>query len=257
MTLLPTVSFRDRRGRLIRAVRERIAGGGILRGCFIGFTDPRIIDVWASAGIDLVALDLEHGAHTTESADEIIAAAVDAGVLPLVRVSATDTQLALRALDSGAAGVMVADVRTATQVREWRTRIEYPPAGTRGVSSTRALDWGLPLLTTDGASSPLLVPMLETLEASEGVRELVAAPGADWWHIGRTDLTADLTVYADAPPVGRVVDAIHAEAQAVGMPLGENGSLTDAAGAARARVVMVTDRQLTFAAGSGFADGPR
>lgn len=257
MTLIPVAPFSERRSALIAAARERVRGGGLLRGCFVGFVDPRIVDVWSSAGIDLIALDLEHGVHATETTDAIIAAAVGAGILPLVRVAAGDTQLALRALDSGAGGVMVADVRSAGQVLEWRRRIDYPPAGLRGVSSTRALDWGLPQLGTDGVESPLLVPMIETLEASRIADELLSAAGADWWHIGRTDLTAGLTSHADAPAVGDIVDALHAAAAATSMPLGENATVADTSGTRRAAVAMVTDRQLAYFAGRAFVDAPR
>lgn len=257
MTLLSDPPFSARRSRLIAVARERVAAGETLRGCFVGFADPRIIDVWAAAGLDLVALDLEHSSLGLETTDAVIAAAVHAGLVPLVRVASDDRQLALRALDSGAAGVMVADVRTPEQVRSWRRTIDYPPVGVRGVSSTRAMDWGLPRLTTAGVEPALLVPMVETLDAANTAADLLAVPGADWWHIGRADLTADLTAHDGAPDIAAVVDGIHAAAAASGVRLGENSAVTDLSAAARATVVMVTDRQLAYAAGRSFADAER
>jgi 4-hydroxy-2-oxoheptanedioate aldolase len=237
---MSTRSFRDDRNALIRGIRAGLRGPVPLLGCFVSFSDERLVEVWAAAGMDLVALDLEHGALGTDRTDAIIATAVRAGIAPLVRVSASDRQIALRALDSGAVGVMVADVRSADQVRQWRDAVEFPPAGSRGVSSTRANDWGLPSLAIDDVESPLLVPMIETAAAVEAAVDLFATGAGDWWHIGRTDLTHDL----GGTGVDDAVARIHAAASDIA--LGDNAGPATSSAPAGARVVMATDRQFGY-----------
>jgi 4-hydroxy-2-oxoheptanedioate aldolase len=253
VTLGPASSFREQRDALIRRVRERLRSGPVLRGCFVAFADERLVDVWAAGGLDLVVIDLEHSALDPHRTDAILAASVRAGIAPLVRVAASDRQLALRALDSGAVGIMVADTRVVEVAREWRTALDYPPHGTRGVSSTRSNDWGLPALAVDGVEPPLLAPMIETAEAVARVDELLATGVADWWHVGRTDLTHDVAGRADAPAAADAIAAVYRAAERAGVALGDNAGPAAAAPVAGARVLLATDRQLAHFGAAAFA----
>jgi 2-keto-3-deoxy-L-rhamnonate aldolase RhmA len=54
------------------------------------------------AGYDWLFVDLEHGAISIETAGQIVLAALDAGIAPIVRIPNGEFSIATRLLDNGA-----------------------------------------------------------------------------------------------------------------------------------------------------------
>ena len=143
-----------------------------------------------ASGFDWLLIDLEHGCG------------VDATVLPqlqairraagIVRVGSPRSDLIMRALDWGAAGIMVPMVSTAETAEACVRAMQYPPRGDRGLARmVRAYQYGL----ESEAPSPVFFAQIETIEAVENARAIAAVDGVDVLFVGPMDLQLNLRSY--------------------------------------------------------------
>lgn len=242
---------------VVSRVRSDLRGDRTLTGVFVAMSDRRLMDLYALAGFDFVIIDFEHAPITLAEADGMIETAVHAGLAPLVRAAPSDRQALLRALDAGAAGIVVPDVRSVEEVSGWIDTISYPPSGTRGLSQVRSNDWSIAGVTDAAEHRPLLVPMIESLEAIAIADDLLAIPEVDWYHIGLADLGMRLKNVTGAPAIADLVEGLGRKAAAAGKPLGLNQARSPAVAppAAGIRCVAVPDRAVILNGGKLFTEG--
>ena len=179
--------------------RERLEKGELALG--IGLRQARTVDIagaMQTCGFDWLFIDLEHGAMGLDTAVQISVAALSDGISPIVRVPKGRYDLATRALDGGAYGIVVPHVDTAEEAREIADRLRYPPDGHRSV--TGALPQfafaAMPLAEASATvnKNMLTVVMLETPEAIANADAIAAVPGIDVLLIGTNDLTAEMGI---------------------------------------------------------------
>jgi 4-hydroxy-2-oxoheptanedioate aldolase len=143
----------------------------------------------ARAGYDYVALDAQHGLIGYSGLLSSLMA-IDAGgaAVGLVRVEANNATPIGRALDAGAAGVIVPLVDTAEDAAAAVSAARYPPSGIRSYGPMRsALRVGPePALANE---SVLVLAMIETPLGLANVKEIAATPGLDGLYVGPSDLT--------------------------------------------------------------------
>ena len=193
----------------------------------ITLADPAIVEIAGFAGIEAVLLDCEHGMLGTETVRSMMAHAKATGMAPVFRPRSFDAAACRQALDQGAAGVHVAHVDSADEARAVVDACRYAPLGKREMSLGWAINYditNLPKYVADSNDQLLLVVMIESVEAVEGVDEIAAVPGIDVLHMGTSDLThaMGLTVGRDYPQVEKAIDRVLAAAKnhdvAVGIP---------------------------------------
>src|SRR5262245_60857454 len=107
-------------------------------GLWCSTSDPAITEYVASTGIDWIVWDLQHGLTTDDDLPGLFRAVLGTGAIPVVRVGANDPLLIGRALDAGAAGVIVPLVNTAPEAARAVSACRYPPHGTRSFGPNRA-----------------------------------------------------------------------------------------------------------------------
>lgn len=219
---MPALRFQQIWRDTVRNFRTALKRGEIVTGVFVAYPERRLMDMYASAGISFVIIDMEHAPITMAEADALCETAVHAGLAPLVRAASSDGQALLRSLDAGAAGIVIPDVRSADEVRNWANAISYPPTGMRGLAQVRANDWDSSGATDDPEFRPLLVPMIESLEAIGKAEELFAIDEVDWYHVGLADLGMRLRGDTSAPKVADLLRDLGKRAKAAGKPLGAN-----------------------------------
>ncbi len=207
-------------GTLADAVR----GGQRSLGTFIGMATPVSAEVCAASGLDWVLLDLEHGAGGEEQVRDVVPAAGSYGVPTVVRVEAAERIRIGRALDCGAAGIMLPRLDSAADVRSALTHLRYPPAGDRGVATyNRACRFGLDPAALDRADhETLCVVQIESAAAVAAADDIAATDGVDVLFIGPRDLSHDLGVPGDitAPAYLQALDAVLAAARRHGKACG-------------------------------------
>lgn len=206
------------------ALTDAVRGGQHSLGTFIGMATPVSAEVCAASGFDWVLLDLEHGSGGEEQIRDVVPAAGSYGVPTIVRVEAAERIRIGRALDCGAAGIMLPRLNSAAEVNAALTHLRYPPAGDRGVATyNRACRFGLDPGALDRANhETLCVVQIESVAAVAAADDIAAIDGVDVLFIGPRDLSHDLGVPGDitAPAYLQALDAVLAASRRHGKASG-------------------------------------
>jgi 4-hydroxy-2-oxoheptanedioate aldolase len=176
--MLPTAN--EFAARLRR--RERILGYWSVMDC------PIATEWVAHVGWDYIALDLQHGVidyHGMVAGLTAIDSA--AGPVGLVRVEANNPTPIARALDAGAAGVIVPPLNTGAEAAQAVASATYPPNGIRSNGGIRA-QLRIGPLPADADRDTLVLTMIETSQGLANVEEIAATPGLDGVYVGPSDL---------------------------------------------------------------------
>ncbi|MCX6485112.1 MAG: aldolase/citrate lyase family protein [Rhodoluna sp.] len=177
---------------------KRFKNGELTIGTFLGLASPLAAEVAAVSGVDWVLLDLEHGGGGEEQLSPTVLASGAYGIPTLVRVESAERIRIGRALDAGAAGVMVPRLESAEQVSKALSHFAYPPFGDRGVASyNRAAAWGLNPKALESAKKAAAIIQIETLGALAEVDEIASIEGVDVLFVGPLDLSYALGMPGD------------------------------------------------------------
>lgn len=216
-----TVSDAQEPRRLSRLV-ETLAGDKATVGIFSSVREFTMARVVGAGSLDYQIIDMEHGPFDTETLrQQLVNLRRPDGsfnVTPIVRIPANGSEVQAnqwmfkQVLDAGAFGVMVPMVNNAEEARQAVIAMRYPPAkenpakqprGVRGWSSTIAAigTWNVtPMDYTRKADlwplNPqgelILAVQIESVEAINNLREILAVPGVGAAFVGPADLHADM-----------------------------------------------------------------
>ena len=179
-------------------VRRTLAEGGVALGTMVTeFATSAVTRLAASAGADFVLFDLEHTGYGIDRMRHVLAAARGVDTVPFLRVPDSAYDLVARALDIGAAGVMVPHVDSGHEARRIASAARYPPLGTRGFGMLFRDDWspdGVAATIEHVNSQVLTLVQIETAAGLAAVDEIAAVDGIDILWIGHFDLTASLGI---------------------------------------------------------------
>jgi 4-hydroxy-2-oxoheptanedioate aldolase len=173
----------------------------------------------ALAGFDWVICDLEHGENELS---QVATAVVSFGGPVIVRVPSPSGENISRALDRGAAGIMIPKVSSDSELASALSFLDYPPTGNRGVASyNRSGQWGHdPQALKD--ASPVAVVQVETSYAVSNIESLVKNERIDALFIGPLDLSYALGVPRDleSEVFKAAIDRVLSAAKAAQKPIG-------------------------------------
>lgn len=176
---------------------QRLRSGETAVGYWVVTDNPVGTERLARTGYDYVALDLQHGLVGYAGMLAGLMAVDAAGrAVGLVRVEANLATPIGKALDAGAAGVIVPLINTAEDAAAAVAAARYPPAGIRSYGPMRS---GLRVGPdpADANASVVVLAMIETPQGLANVEEIAATPGLDGLYIGPSDLA--LAVGASRP----------------------------------------------------------
>ena len=207
----------------IQAIRSRLLSGGHSIGSWMQIPHPSVAEIMGQAGYDWVAIDMEHGAISIHQLPDLFRALELGNTLPLVRLANGQPKDCKQALDSGAGGIIVPMIESASQLIAVRDACRWPPAGTRGVGFSRANLFGKNFEQyREEAQAPLLVAMIEHHRAVAELDEILAVEGLDAILIGPYDLSASmgLTAQFEHPDFRAAVAQILIRARSKTIPAG-------------------------------------
>ncbi len=101
-----------------------------------------VAEIMGSRGFDFVGVDLEHSNISRNQLPNIFRALELGNTLPLVRIAKPDSYYAVEALEQGAAGIIVPQIRSKSQLSEIKESFSLPPRGTRGMGFNRGNGYG-------------------------------------------------------------------------------------------------------------------
>ena len=171
---------------------KRLRSGEILIGTLVSLPSAEICELLASIGYDWLFIDAEHGAFNPQQAQAMLQAAAPTPCL--IRVPSDETIWLKKALDIGAAGVIVPQVHTADQAREIISHCKYTPDGKRGIGIGRAHKYGIDFdrYIKYANQETAVVLQAESSEAVDNINDIVKLKGIDAILIGPYDLSASL-----------------------------------------------------------------
>lgn len=193
-------------------MRERSTSGSAMFGAFCSVPDPFSAEVLGYAGFDWVCVDLQHGMIDEGDLLGILQGLESSGTPSLVRVRWNEPAAIMRALDTGADGVVVPMVSSARDAAAAVAACRFPPTGIRSWGPTRAA-LGRGDYSVETANREVLCAvMIETREAMDALDDILAVPGVDAAFIGPSDLAIAHGIVpslkADDPEVGRLITRV-------------------------------------------------
>jgi len=189
-----------------------------------------VVECLVDAGYQWLFLDMEHGAFDYAVAADLLRAA---GPIPcLIRLPAQGDVYVKKALDIGAAGIIVPLVNTAAEAAQAVRSAKYSPLGARGVGIARAHRYGYGFADYLARANDETVVMVqaEHIEAVRNIAEIVRVPGVDGIFVGPYDLSASMGRMGQvgAPEVRAEIERVRQAALGAGLRLGYFGVSAEA-----------------------------
>lgn len=211
MSATPASGFRARLRR-----RERLIGAIVSLGI------PEVTEIIATSGHDWLFLDAEHGPLGTLDLQRMI---IGAGGVPCIVRPPNHADVEIkRALDAGAAGILVPQVNTAAQAAAIVASAKFPPEGQRGVGVSRANGYGYEVGAYVARANEELAVIVqaEHVEAVRNIEDIVRVPGLDAVFVGPYDLSASMGKVGqlDDPEVVAAITRVAEVTLAAGLALG-------------------------------------
>ena len=173
-----------------------LQAGQTAYGTFIQMNSPEACEIAASAGLDFILIDMEHGSFGIESAVHMIRAAQCAGAAPFVRLEAFSRSAVLKVLDAGAVGIVVPNVESAQELAEVVAATRYAPLGNRGACPcVRASDhgiWDWAGFTAWSSQNIMVIALVETAKGVENFDDILKVEGLGAVAVGQFDLSVSM-----------------------------------------------------------------
>ncbi|WP_437201296.1 HpcH/HpaI aldolase family protein [Planctomicrobium sp. SH664] len=183
-----------------RTLKQRLAAGERVNVFAIGRAyHPTQLEMYAiHGGFHGFWIDHEHSGFPTQEIEAAATAGRAAGLDSFVRMAPVDYASVTRALESGAGGVMAAQINTAVEADQFVRWSKFAPRGNRGVNGGGydGRYGNLPIadFCRQANENSMVIIQIETARSVEHVEEIVAVEGVDLLFIGPVDLSQELGV---------------------------------------------------------------
>lgn len=196
-------------------------------GAWSLMNSPIAMDALGRAGLDFVVIDLEHGPSAGADVHTLSAIAARHGVAPIVRAPFLSQRHVQQALDWGAAGVKIPNVRSAAEAATFLSYTRFPPDGVRGLSPFVAAAGfhaaGTAAFCAERRRMEFHILQVENAEGLECFDDLLQTD-ADAIFVGLYDLSRSLGVTPDSSRLETVLGDLAARSRAAGKVLGSIAS---------------------------------
>jgi 4-hydroxy-2-oxoheptanedioate aldolase len=216
---------------------------GVTYGGWCGINSSFSAELMARAGFDWMCVDLQHGMIEMADLVPMLQAIAITRTPALVRVSWNDPPQIMKALDAGAAGVIVPMVNSRADAEQAVRATRYPPLGIRSWGPARA-QLSVPVYTAASANDEsLCVVLLETLEAVEALDDILAVPGVDVALVGPSDLAVAMGL---PPQLGPIAGRHESTIAAIAAACARHGVMPGVYGGSAASTIAYRDMGYRF-----------
>ncbi|MFP4066668.1 MAG: HpcH/HpaI aldolase family protein [Spirochaetaceae bacterium] len=205
-------------------LRRKLQGRGPTFGSWVTVSHPVIAEYLAGLAFDWFVFDQEHSpldADTTQMMIQGMSARGGQEITPLVRVAWNDQVRIKKALDTGAHGLLIPMVNSASDAQQAVAACRYPPEGTRGCGPSRALLRDPEYLQTANEEI-LVIVQIESEVAVENAAEILSTEGVDGYFLGPIDLSYSMGLSGDLSDEGlkRAIEHVRETGARLGVPGG-------------------------------------
>lgn len=178
-------------------VKTKLAAGEVVFGTLVSMPSPHLVQLLAQTGLDWLIFDLEHSPISAADIHGLAAATAGTECAPMVRAPHGNAATANLALDAGALGLVIPQVKSVADIQTSVKSALYAPAGNRGVGPIYAsARWGLSLpeyLARANDEIGVFI-LIEDIEAVQNLESLLDVEGIDAAIIAPFDLSASMGV---------------------------------------------------------------
>jgi 2-keto-3-deoxy-L-rhamnonate aldolase RhmA len=206
--------------RIFNTVKQKLAAGKQVVGGTVSVPDPDTYCAMANSGFDYLWIEMQHSPMSYQDVAHMIMACKGAPAMPFIRVpDATEGDIQ-KAVDMGAAGIIIPMVESIDKVRNAIKFAKYPPLGKRsqGGGQYGAL-WGSDYRQVAN-DNVMIVAMIESPAGVALADEMASTPGVDVIFAASTDLGSFSGFKQGDPRYEALVTKIHDATLAAGKKLG-------------------------------------
>ena len=193
----------------------------------LGYTsvssDLNVALMAGQVGFDWMLIDQMHAPRNPETVAAIIQAAKRTSACPIVRVPRNDPVIIGQYLDQGAIGVMVPEIRTASDARQAVRSCRYQPEGLRKHGLHAASDFGWnSAYYAHADQAAVVIIQVEHVDFSQEIDSILTVEGIDALYIRTMDLSRSMNLGGqwDQPDFIATVQALVNKAEGKGIPIG-------------------------------------
>ena len=181
-------------------------------------------EILAHQGWDSLTVDCEHGQADHAGMVQILTAISTTDAVPIVRVKWNDPGDIMRALDSGAYGVICPVIETAEECARFVGACRYAPMGYRSYGPRRATIYAGADYVEHANDTVLTIAQIETKKGLDNIAAIAAVPGLNMLYLGPNDMRLTLGLKPNPgiaePQMLAVCDQVIAAARAAGVRSG-------------------------------------
>ncbi|MCX6592500.1 MAG: aldolase/citrate lyase family protein [Acidobacteria bacterium] len=207
-------------GRIFNTVKTKLAEGKKVMGGTVSSNDPDIYCAMASSGWDFTWIEMQHSPLTYQEVARMIWACRGSAAMPFVRVpDATEGDIQ-KAVDMGAAGIIIPMVESMEKIKNAVKFAKYPPVGARsqGGGQYGSL-WGADYRQIAN-NNVMIVAMIESPAGVAIADQIASLPGVDAVFAASTDLTSFSGFKQGEPQYEQMVTKIKEATLKAGKKLG-------------------------------------
>lgn len=187
----------------MKLLKQRLAEGETVNVFAVSRAfHPNMIEMFAiHGGFHGFWIDDEHAGFTTREVETAAAYGRAGGLDCFVRIAPTDYAAVTRCLESGAGGVMAAQINSAEQAEEFVQWTKFHPRGRRGLNGGgfdgRFGNLPVQKFCEQANANSFLAIQIETLQSVEECEEIASIDGVDLLFVGPSDLSQAFGVTGD------------------------------------------------------------
>ena len=180
----------DKPGRIFNTVKLKLAAGKQVVGGTVSIANIDTYCAMANSGFDFTWIEMQHSPMTYQEVANMILACKGSSAMPFVRVpDATEGDIQ-KAVDMGAAGIIIPMVEDLQKVRNAIKFAKYPPVGKRSQGGGNyGKIWGADYRKIANENI-MIVAMIESPAGVKLAAEMAAIPGVDVVFVASTDLSS-------------------------------------------------------------------
>jgi 2-dehydro-3-deoxyglucarate aldolase len=179
----------------IKEFRNLLKLGKPSIGSWMQLPSSSVAEIMGDSGYDWIAVDLEHGSFSLHQLPDIFRALELGGTIPMARLTEGTPANCKQALDSGACGVIIPNIKSSNQLKSLIDSCQWPPSGNRGVGFSRANLFGKYFNSYKiQAQNPIVIAMIENISAVDSLEDILSTQGLDAILIGPYDLSGSMNI---------------------------------------------------------------
>ncbi|MGO4452300.1 HpcH/HpaI aldolase/citrate lyase family protein [Phyllobacterium sp. TAF24] len=176
------------------SLASRLRAGETVYSAWCNLPYPLVMETLCRTDFTTFMLDMQHGAFDTQSVLQSVGIIQNAGKHTVVRIPVDGFDMASRALDFGAEGVIAPMINSVEDAKRFAASMKYPPVGERSWGQLRgrpagygAGGSGAYLSEVNGKT--LAFAMIETRAAFAALDGILAVDGIDGVFVGPSDFS--------------------------------------------------------------------